>query len=153
MVIFIGVVGGIYAVFGGLRAVAISDSLNGIGLLIAGLIVPCLGLLALGDGDVFAGLNRLGSDHPEKMNPIGDKTSDLPAATLFTGVALLHLYYWCTNQFIVQRTFGARSLQQGQKGVLFAAAMKPSFVFSSRTPVNKSSSWSEIISSSASNSP
>ena len=124
MIISIGVVGSVYAVFGGLRAVAISDTLNGAGLLIAGLLIPVLGLSALGDGDVMAGFAKLKTDHVERLNPLGDSGSGLPMGTLFTGCALLHLYYWCTNQFIVQRAFGARSLQQGQKGVLFAASMK-----------------------------
>jgi SSS family solute:Na+ symporter len=66
----------------------------------------------------------LAERHPERLHPLGDAQSQLPASTLFTGCALLHLYYWCTNQFIVQRAFGARSLSQGQKGVLFAASMK-----------------------------
>jgi SSS family solute:Na+ symporter len=123
-IVSIGVVGSVYAIFGGLRAVAISDTLNGVGLLIAGLLIPTLGLLAMGDGDFQAGLARLKTEHPEKLNPFGEASSELPVSTLFSGVALLHLYYWCTNQFIVQRTFGARSLQQGQKGVLFAASMK-----------------------------
>ena len=48
----IGVIGGIYAVFGGLKAVAVSDTLNGVGLLIVGAMVPLFGLAALGDGDV-----------------------------------------------------------------------------------------------------
>ncbi len=123
-VIAIGVVGSIYAIFGGLRTVAISDTLNGVGLLIAGLLIPLLGLAALGEGNLLAGFVRLRRDHPERLHPFGDAASDLPVGTLFTGVALLHLYYWCTNQFIVQRAFGARSLQQGQQGVLFAATLK-----------------------------
>lgn len=124
MVVSIGVVGSIYAIFGGLKAVAISDTLNGIGLLIAGLLIPCLGLAALGEGNVIDGIAQLRTKYPEQLNPLGNAKSDLPVLTLFTGVALLHLYYWCTNQFIVQRTFGSRSLRQGQQGVLFAAAMK-----------------------------
>ncbi|MEX2579050.1 MAG: hypothetical protein WD342_08325 [Verrucomicrobiales bacterium] len=58
------------------------------------------------------------------LDPVGGPQENLPFATLFTGLILLHLYYWCTNQAIVQRTFGARSLEQGQKGLLFAAALK-----------------------------
>ena len=123
-IVAIGTVGSIYAILGGLRAVAISDTLNGVGLLIAGLLIPTLGLFALGDGSLVDGIKRLQTDHPQQLNPFGDADSDLPVGTLFTGVALLHLYYWCTNQFIVQRTFGARSLAQGQKGLLFAATMK-----------------------------
>lgn len=123
-VVAIGFVGSVYAIFGGLRAVAISDTLNGVGLLLAGFMIPLLGLAALGEGSIIGGLSQLTTDHTERLNPFGDAQSALPASTLFTGVALLHLYYWCTNQFIVQRTFGAQSLSQGQRGVLFAASMK-----------------------------
>jgi solute:Na+ symporter, SSS family len=48
----IGIIGAIYAIFGGLKAVAISDTLNGVGLIIIGLLVPILGLIALGDGSI-----------------------------------------------------------------------------------------------------
>lgn len=124
MVLGIGIVGSIYAIFGGLSAVAVSDTLNGVGLLVAGLIIPFLGLSKLGEGSLLAGWQRIQSNHAELLNPFGDAASELPVSTLFSGVALLHLYYWCTNQFIVQRAFGARSLEQGQKGVLFAAFLK-----------------------------
>lgn len=124
MIVGIGVVGGIYAIFGGLRAVAISDTLNGTGLLVAGLLLPILGLMELGDGHAWDGWMRLQSTHRDRLYPWGDAASELPVGTLVSGVALLHLYYWCTNQYIVQRAFGASSLEQGQKGVLFAATLK-----------------------------
>lgn len=124
MVVAIGVVGGVYAIFGGLRAVAISDTLNGGGLLVAGLLLPILGLLELGQGNVWNGWMQLQTNHRERLYPWGDAGSELPVGTLVSGVALLHLYYWCTNQYIVQRAFGASSLKQGQKGVLFAASLK-----------------------------
>ncbi len=50
---FIGIIGAIYAIFGGLRAVAVSDTLNGIGLIIIGFLVPILGFIALGDGNLW----------------------------------------------------------------------------------------------------
>ncbi|MGY8718328.1 MAG: sodium:solute symporter family transporter, partial [Verrucomicrobiia bacterium] len=59
MVWAIGIVGSIYAIFGGLKAVAVSDTINGIGLLIGGLAIPILGLIALGDGSMGDGLDRI----------------------------------------------------------------------------------------------
>ena len=56
-IVSIGCVGAIYAVFGGLKAVAVSDTLNGTGLLVIGVLVPVLGLAALGGGSVMAGLD------------------------------------------------------------------------------------------------
>jgi SSS family solute:Na+ symporter len=120
----LGIVGSIYAIFGGLKAVAVSDTLNGIGLFSGGLLIPLFALHQLGDGSIAAGFAALTETKPELLNPIGKPGDNLPLGTLFTGVMLLHLYYWCTNQAIVQRTFGSLSLAQGQKGLLFAAALK-----------------------------
>ncbi|MEM7391663.1 MAG: solute:sodium symporter family transporter [Verrucomicrobiota bacterium] len=123
-VIALGVVGSIYAIYGGLKAVAVSDTLNGIGLFFGGMIVPILALVKLGDGSFFDGIATLTSVHPEKMDSIGKPGENIPASTLFTGMTLITIYYWCTNQAIVQRTFASKSLEQGQKGVLFAAGLK-----------------------------
>ncbi|MEX2580734.1 MAG: solute:sodium symporter family transporter [Verrucomicrobiales bacterium] len=123
-VIALGTVGSIYAIFGGLKAVAISDTLNGAGLFLGGLLIPLLALRRLGEGSILGGFHELGTVRPEMLDPVGGAGDNVPFATLFTGLILLHLYYWCTNQAIVQRTFGARSLEQGQKGLLFAAALK-----------------------------
>lgn len=125
----IGVIGGCYSIFGGLKAVAVSDTINGAGLLIGGLAIPFLGLQLLGDGNLLEGLTRL-QDHPEKLNPIvGGSDTFVPFSTVFTGMFIINMSYWCLNQFIVQRTFGARTLADGQKGVLFASAMKLVGVF------------------------
>nr|WP_298930678.1 solute:sodium symporter family transporter [uncultured Erythrobacter sp.] len=124
MVILIGVTGSIYAIFGGLRAVAISDTLNGIGLLIIGVLVPVFGLIALGQGDFGAGLAQLTAENPEKLNAIGAPDDPTPFGTIFTGMVFANLFYWCTNQYVIQRTLGAQSLAEGQKGVLFSGFFK-----------------------------
>ncbi len=123
-VITIGVVGSIYAVFGGLKAVAVSDTINGIGLLIIGILVPVLGIIALGQGEFGSGMERLVSDHPEKLNAIGGADDPTPFGTIFTGMIFANLFYWCTNQYVIQRTLGAASLAEGQKGVLFSGFFK-----------------------------
>lgn len=120
----IGLIGAAYAVFGGLRAVAVSDTLNGIGLLIFGSLIPVLGLIALGDGSFGEGLARLTSDHPEKLNAIGSATDPTPFGTIFTGMIFANLFYWCTNQYVIQRTLGAASFAEGQKGVLASGFFK-----------------------------
>ena len=96
----IGCVGGVYAVFGGLRAVAVSDTINGIGLLIVGTMVPLFGLHALGQGDVSAGITLLLAEYPEKLNAIGSTDDPTPFGTLFTGMILANLFYWGTNQYL-----------------------------------------------------
>ncbi len=121
---FIGIVGSIYAIFGGLRTVAVSDTLNGFGLLVGGILISIFGLNAISDGGIFEALGELKRAHPEKFNSIGGTESSVPFSTLFTGVLLLNLFYWTTNQQIIQRTFGASTLAEGQKGVLIAGVFK-----------------------------
>lgn len=126
---FIGLIGSCYALFGGLRTVAISDTINGAGLLIGGLMIPAFGLIAIanrqGDGGgMMEGLRIIQESQPERLDSLGGPESSVPWPTIFTGIILLHLFYWCTNQQIIQRTFGARSLQEGQKGVLLTGALK-----------------------------
>lgn len=123
-VVSIGVIGSIYAIFGGLKAVAVSDTINAVGLLIGGLLIPVFGLLEIGKGDMLEGLNILVSENPEKFNAIGSQDSYIPFATIFTGMMLVQLFYWGTNQAIVQRALGAKNLKEGQKGVLLASFVK-----------------------------
>ena len=125
MVIAIGVIGGIYAVFGGLKAVAISDTINGVGSLIAALFVPIIALYQLGSGDIAGGFNILIEDAPERMQALGlTEDANIPWHGLISGVLIINLFYWCTNQAIVQRALAAKTLAEGQKGVLAAAALK-----------------------------
>jgi len=120
----IGIVGSIYAVFGGLKAVAVSDSINAIGLLIGGLMIPAFGLMYIGDGSMGEGMSKLMEAAPEKFNSIGDSTAAVPFATIFTGMMLVQLFYWGTNQAIIQRALAAKNLKEGQKGLLLAAFFK-----------------------------
>ena len=123
-ILVIGIVGGIYAIFGGLRAVAVSDTINGVGLLIVGTLVPLFGLYALGDGSIGAGLNTVLTADTQKLNAIGTSSDPVPFATLFTGMILANLFYWGTNQYVIQRTLGAKNLAEGQKGVLLSGFFK-----------------------------
>ncbi|MDA9256611.1 solute:sodium symporter family transporter [Pseudomonadales bacterium] len=123
-IVVIGCLGAVYAVFGGLKAVAVSDTLNGIGLLIIGIAVPILGLAALGQGSVGDGLYTVANTDTEKLNAIGSEFDPTPFATLFTGMIFANLFYWCTNQYVIQRTLAAKNLAEGQKGVLFSGFFK-----------------------------
>ena len=217
IVIALGVIGSCYAVFGGLRAVAFSDVINGVGLLIGGLMIAYLGLAAVAEqsdtadnvveafeemkatrselyeslqedraavaplqtarttlqdrGPGFVGLTESlaylkeeapseyeriapvvlakaresGADVPADADPLAVaeslrtaespvtyerlsrrtlKSPTIPWPTLLSGVLLVNLFYWCTNQQIIQRTLAADGLAQGQKGVLLAAGFK-----------------------------
>lgn len=123
-IISIGTIGAIYAIFGGLKAVAVSDTINGVGLLIIGVLVPILGFAALGDGSVLAGMETVFSDNTEKLNAIGSSQDPVPFGTIFTGMIFANLFYWGTNQYVIQRTLGAANLAEGQKGVLFSGYFK-----------------------------
>jgi len=120
----IGIIGSIYAVFGGLKAVAVSDSINAIGLLIGGLLIPVFGLLMIGDGSLLEGLSVLTTENPEKFKSMGGPTDPVPFYTIFTGMMLVQLFYWGTNQQIIQRALGAKDLKEGQKGLLLASFIK-----------------------------
>jgi len=120
----IGIIGSIYAVFGGLKAVAVSDSINAIGLLIGGILIPIFGLMAIGDGSVFGGLDVLMAANPERFDSTGSHGQEVPFATIFTGMMLVQLFYWGTNQQIIQRALGAKNLAEGQKGLLLASFIK-----------------------------
>jgi len=123
-VIAIGVIGSVYAIFGGLKAVALSDTINGYGLLIGGLLVPILALVSIGDGNPITGLTIVFEHAPKKFNVIGAKDSILPFGALFTGLIINQLYFWCMNQTIIQRALGAKNLVEAQKGLLYAGALK-----------------------------
>ena len=129
VVVGIGILGSGYAIFGGLRAVAVSDTINGVGLLVGGVAVPLLALSLLGEGSVAAGLSILVQEKPETLNPLTTLNQDgaqvsVPWPTLLTGMMFIQLFYWSTNQVIVQRAMGARDLKSGQQGLMFAASLK-----------------------------
>lgn len=120
----IGIIGSIYAIFGGLKAVAVSDTVNAIGLLIGGIMIPVFGLMYIGDGSLMNGLEALYAHEPSKFKAMGESDSAIPFSTLFTGMVLVQLFYWGTNQAIIQRALGAKNLIEGQKGLILAAFIK-----------------------------
>ena len=126
VIIMIATLGGAYAIFGGLRAIAVSDTFNGIGLLIGGLMITYFSLQAVAgtDGGILNAFAKIKEADPDAFQSLGASNEDTHWPTLFTGVLLLNFFYWCTNQQIIQRTFGAKSLAEGQKGVLIAAFFK-----------------------------
>lgn len=124
MVWGVGGLGAIYAIFGGIKAIAIADTVNGAGLIIGGLLVTIFALIYVGDGNAWAGLTEVYQSHPEKFNSIGDEDSLVPFSTLFTGLIVSNMFFWCTNQSIVQKSLGAKNLAEGQKGVMLCAFFK-----------------------------
>ena len=125
VIIFIAIVGGAYAIWGGLKAVAISDTLNGAGLLIGGLLITYFSLkVVAGEGGFTEAFAKIEAHDSDAFQSMGAADEDTHWPTLFTGVLMLNFTYWCMNQQIIQRTFGAKNLAEGQKGVLIAAFLK-----------------------------
>jgi len=120
----IGLIGSVYAIFGGLKAVAVSDTVNAVGLLIGGLMIPIFGLTYVGDGSLWAGIETIYHHDPSKFKAMGSNDSAIPFSTLFTGMMLVQLFYWGTNQAIIQRALAAKNLVEGQKGLILAAFVK-----------------------------
>jgi SSS family solute:Na+ symporter len=123
-ILAIGVVGSLYAIFGGLKAVAYSDTLNGIGLMLGGLLIPAIALYEIGSGDMFTGLSTVYNFAPDKFDIIGKPDSVLPFSVLFTGLMINQIYFWGMNQAIIQRAFGAKNLVEAQKGLIYTGILK-----------------------------
>ena len=129
--LIIGIIGGCYAIFGGLKAVAVSDTINGIGLIIGGLMIPFLGFAALsaatGGHGIMDGIKYMVEADPAKMNAINAWNApepEVPWPLIITGMFFNNLYWWCTNQSFVQRSLAAKSLKEGQKGAIFCGFLK-----------------------------
>ena len=116
----IGIIGGIYAIFGGLKAVAVSDTLNGFALIIGGTMIPFFALRYLGGGSMSKGVEIITTTHIDKLTAWGAAADPVPWTTIFTGILIVNFFYWTTNQAIIQRSLAAKSLAEGQKGILYA---------------------------------
>ncbi len=114
----IGLIAAAYTVWGGLKAVAWADLFQGCGLLIGGLITFFLGLKACGGWEQFTATN---SDKLHMILPAGHE--GLPWTGVFSGMWIVILYYCGLNQFIVQRNLAAKTLRDGQLGVILAGAL------------------------------
>lgn len=129
--IVIGIIGGCYAIFGGLKAVAVSDTINGVGLIIGGMLIPFLGLALLGKetsgGGMLDGFRYMVETEPAKLNAWAAWDAGEPALPwplIFTGMLFNNLYWWCCNQSFVQRALAAKSLKEGQKGAIYCGFLK-----------------------------
>ena len=126
-----------YSLWGGLAAVAWTDVVQVVVLIFGGLMMTYFALFNLGDGgSAIEGLKYIYETVPERFSMILSKEEiitpngkdawfDLPGlAVLIGGMWVANLYYWGFNQYIIQRTLAAKSLEEGQKGIVFAAFLK-----------------------------
>lgn len=118
---------GIYTVLGGLRAVLYTDFLQMFVFLIGSTAVMFLGLRELGGWSAMA--ETVGAAHLNMWRPMDDP--ELPWTGAVFGAPILGIWYWCTDQFIVQRVLSARGIDQAQRGAIFAGYLKllPLFLF------------------------
>ncbi|MEJ2627971.1 MAG: solute:sodium symporter family transporter, partial [bacterium] len=115
----VGIIAAVYTVWGGLKGIAWADLFFGSSLILGGIITLVIGLGEAGGVSHFLASNEdklhmiLPTDHPV-----------LPWTALVFGLWLPNFYYWSVNQFITQRTLAAKSLKEGQLGVIFASFLK-----------------------------
>jgi len=117
----IGAIGTLYAATGGLKAIAYADLIQGLALLIGGMVIFFLGL------DASGGWGKFSEDHEDKLKlllfPGHPGYDELPWHTVFSSMWIVMLYYCGLNQFIVQRNLAAKTLRDGQLGMIFAGAL------------------------------
>ena len=115
----------LYTLLGGLRAVIYTETVQGV-LLLAGALVIAVTAFARAGG-WQAVMTGVPPEMVSLIRPVGDP--GVPWPGLLFGIPVLGFYYWCTNQFIVQRVLSARSLEHGRGGALFAGALKLPVLF------------------------
>ena len=125
-VAILAILSGSYTIAGGLTAVVFTDAVQAILLTVASIIVAILSFIAIG-GSWEAVTSVTSPDMLGIIMPLND--SFLPWPGLLIGVPILGFYFWCTNQFMVQRVLGAKDVNNGRWGVLLAAAMKLPIIF------------------------
>jgi SSS family solute:Na+ symporter len=140
---FVGILAGVYVAAGGLKACAWADLIQGSALIIGGAVIMVLSFMALDNPSGFEGIDAAtvntslglgeGATFSDKFSALKEanmhmvlpRTSDfLPWTALLIGIWIPNFYYWGLNQYIMQRTLGAHSLREGQRGVVFAAFLK-----------------------------
>ena len=128
--LFLGAFAAAYSLYGGLKAVALTDIIQVVILVVGGLLLSfiCLDMIGEGQG-IFVGFASLVEQAPGHFDMILDKDNphymSLPGiSVLVGGMWIMNLSYWGFNQYIIQRTLAAKSLEEGQKGIVFAAFLK-----------------------------
>ncbi|MEM1178747.1 MAG: sodium:solute symporter [Acidobacteriota bacterium] len=121
------IITGIYTVFGGLRAVVYTDMVQAIVLIVGAGSVTILGLIELGGWNAMVQTAEPGFFNMWK----GLSHPDVPWTGIIFGAPILGIWYWCTDQFIVQRTLSARGIDDARRGTIFAGYLKllPLFIF------------------------
>ena len=128
-IVALGVFALVYALYGGLKAVALTDIVQVSLLVLGGLMITWIALSTVGDGSVIGGFTRLTTELPEKfdmiLSPDNPSYRHLPGlAVLLGGMWVMNVSYWGFNQYIIQRGLAAKSVNEAQKGIVLAAFLK-----------------------------
>lgn len=118
---------GFYTILGGMRAVVYTEAFQTVILIAGSVVITVLGLQAVGG---FTELKAtVGSEHFNMWRPASDP--EYPWTGLVFGGAIVGIWYWCTDQYIVQRTLAAHNIKIGRRGAIFGAYLKilPVFIF------------------------
>ncbi len=118
---------GIYTVLGGMRAVVYTETLQAVLLIIGAAVLTYIGLDKVGGWGSMQ--ETLGPEYFNMWRPATDP--DFPWPSLFITSTIVGIWYWCTDQYIVQRTLTARNIKEGRRGTIFGALLKllPVFLF------------------------
>jgi len=125
IITILALVAGAYTIMGGLAAVMYTDTIQAILLMTGAVVISVVAFDKVGSWDAITA--AVSPDKLSLIRPIDDHS--MPWLGLITGVPLLGFYFWCTNQFMVQRVLSAKSVQHGQLGSLFAGALKLPVLF------------------------
>jgi SSS family solute:Na+ symporter len=119
----------VYQLYGGLKAVALTDFVQVSLLIVGGLLITVISLGKIGNGGVLAGFHAVRTLHPDHfdmiLSPANPHYKELPGiAVLVGGLWVMNISYWGFNQYIIQRGLAARDIHEARKGVLLAAFIK-----------------------------
>ena len=113
----VGSLGSLYAIFGGLKAVAISDTVNGVGFLLAGLFVPIMALIMIGEGNMLSGLTEVYTEERHKFDITGDEpNSFLPFGVLFTGMIVNQIFSGVRTNRLSSDRWAQKAWRKARKG-------------------------------------
>ncbi len=121
---------GIYTIVGGMKAVIYTETLQTVILILGSLIITFLGLQEIGGWNAMTEtVKEVSPQHFNMWRPMTDP--DFPWTGLLLGGTIVGIWYWCTDQYIVQRTLAANNIKIGRRGAIFGAYLKllPIFIF------------------------
>jgi SSS family solute:Na+ symporter len=124
LIFLIALIGLVYATIGGLKSIVVSDMLLAAGLFIGGFLFLYFAFKYLGNGSFMKGIYAITSAHRDHLNSIGNTHDAVPFSTVFTGMFNINLFYWGTEQVIVQQALAGKSLAAIQKGIALACIGK-----------------------------